>query len=127
MPGSEQEEIKKLKKKLKVQERKNAEIRDQMSVQRTIFANERTLMAYLRTSIALVAGGFAALKLSHHTSLELFGVLFMLLGAALAGYGFLRYLQKQRVIKHQRRDYTHTSHRHAELHEKQASYYGNID
>ncbi len=126
MAESEQREIKKLKKKLKVQEAKNAEIRDQMSVQRTIFANERTLMAYLRTSIALVAGGFAAVKLSSHNYLEIAGILFMLMGCLLAGYGFMRYLKKQRVIKQQQLDYTHTSHGHAELHEKQASYHGNI-
>lgn len=54
MLDSEKEEITKLKKKLKHQEKKNVEIRDQMAIQRIIFANERTLLAFLRTSIELL-------------------------------------------------------------------------
>ena len=123
----EQEEIKKLKKKLKHQERKNAEIRDQMALQRTIFANERTLMAYLRTSIALIGGGFAAVKLSQHVYMEVIGILLMLAGVALALYSFYRYLQKQKLIQRQRQDYAQTSHLHAELHGKEATGYGNTD
>lgn len=127
MLDSDKEKIKKLKKKLKLQEKKNAEIRDQMAVQRTIFANERTLMAYLRTAIAIIGGGFAAIKLSQHLYMEIIGTVMMPLGLALAVYSFFRYFQKQRLIQRQRQDYAQTSHHHAELHEKEASRYGNID
>ncbi|WP_276499565.1 YidH family protein [Pontibacter litorisediminis] len=127
MPTSEREEIKKLKKKLKHQEKKNAEIRDQMAMQRTIFANERTLMAYLRTAIAIIGGGFAAIKLSHHVYMEAIGLIMMPTGVALTIYSFYRYLQKQKLINRQREGYTHTSQAHAELQEKEASGYGNID
>ncbi|OKL40666.1 YidH family protein [Pontibacter flavimaris] len=127
MPTSEQEEIKKLKKKLKRQERKNAEVRDQMALQRTIFANERTLMAYLRTAIAFIGGGYAAIKLSQHVYMEVIGILMLPAGVALAVYSFYRYLQKQKLIRRQRQDYAHTSHLHAELHEKEASGYGNTN
>lgn len=99
------EEIKKLKKKLKKQERKNSEIRDEMAIQRTIFANERTLMAYMRTAIALIAGGFAAIKLSQHTYMETMGLILMPMGVLLAIYSFVRYLGKQKLIKRQRQDY----------------------
>lgn len=37
MPNADKEKIKKLKKKLKLQEQKNREIRDEMATQRTIF------------------------------------------------------------------------------------------
>jgi uncharacterized membrane protein YidH (DUF202 family) len=127
MPDPEKEEIKKLKKKLKHQEQKNTEIRDQMAIQRTIFANERTLMAYLRTAIAIIGGGFAAIKLSQHTYMEMIGIVLMPVGLALAIYSFYRYFQKQKLIQQQREDYTHTSHHHAELHEKEVSRYGNFD
>jgi len=127
MPDPEKEEIKKLKRKLKQQERKNTEIRDQMTIQRTIFANERTLMAYLRTAIALVACGFAAIKLSRHAYMELIGFTLMPLGLVLAIYSFARYLHRQKLIKRQLEGYTHTSHRHAEIAEKEPSGYGNID
>ncbi|MFD2246551.1 YidH family protein [Pontibacter ruber] len=127
MLDPEQEEIKKLKKKLKQQEKKNTEIRDLMAMQRTIFANERTLMAYLRTAIAIIGGGFAAIKLSQHIYMEMIGLILMPAGVLLAIYSFYRYLLKQKLIKEQREKYTNTSHKHAELHEKQASGYDNID
>ena len=127
MRDPEQEEIKKLRKKLKIQEKKNTEIRDQMAVQRTIFANERTLMAYLRTALAFTGGGFAALKLSQKPSMEVLGVIFMILGFLLALYSLYRYLQKQKLITRQRRGFSQTSHHHAELHEKEALRYDNTD
>lgn len=127
MSQQEQEEIQKLKKKLKKQEKKNSEIRDQMAVQRTIFANERTLMAYLRTAIALVAGGFAAIKLSEHTYMELMGLILMMLGVFLAIYSFARYLRKQKLIKSQRKHYSHTSQHYDTVREKATSSYGNVD
>lgn len=51
----------------------------------------------------------------------------MLLGLILAIYSYFRYLQKQKLIRQQQVDYVHTSHRRAELHEKEISGYGNID
>ena len=127
MPVQEQDEIKKLRKKIKKLEKKNAEIRDEMAIQRTIFANERTLMAYFRTAIALIAGGFAAIKFSQHVYMELIGFTLLPIGVLLAVYSFVRYLNKQKLIKSHRQDYQPTSHHHAELHEKQASRYGNVD
>ncbi|WP_162055307.1 YidH family protein [Pontibacter pamirensis] len=127
MSGTEKDEIRKLKKKLKQQEKKNAEIRDQMAIERTIFANERTLMAFLRTSITILAGGFAAIKLSQQLYIEIVGIILMPIGLALAAYSFFRYFQKQKLIEQHREDYTHTSHKHADLHKKEASNYGNTD
>lgn len=92
-----------------------------MTVQRTIFANERTLMAYLRTAIALIAGGFAAVKLSHHKYMEFIGLSLMPLGVILAVYSFTRYFRKQKLIKDYWAGYTHTSQHHEELHEKMSA------
>lgn len=126
-PDPEQEEIKRLKKKLKEQEKKNSDVRGLMAIQRTIFANERTLMAYLRTAIALLAGGFAAIKLSGHKYMEVLGAVLIVLGSVLALYSFFRYFQKQRLIKQQKNEFMQTSHHHAKIHEKEASRYGNED
>ena len=52
-----------------------------MTVQPTIFANERTLMAYLRTAIAVIAGGLASIKLSGHFYMEVTGIVLMATGA----------------------------------------------
>ncbi len=124
----EQEEIKKLKKKLKVQEKKNSEIRDQMAMERTIFANERTFMAYLRTAMAVVGGGIIAVKLANEILyLKIAGYILIPIGLILGIYGFYRYLQKQKTILNHNQHYMATSHKHSELHEKDASKYGNID
>ena len=116
MLNPDKEKIKKLKKKLKIQEKKNAEIRDQMATQRTIFANERTLMAYLRTAMTVSVGGFAAIKFSNDVYLEVLGIILVPIGLILAVYSFIRYRQKQKLIKGHHQDYTPTSHEHAKAH-----------
>ena len=116
MLNPDKEKIKKLKKKLKVQERKNAEIHDMMATQRTIFANERTLMAYLRTAMTVSVGGFAAIKLSDDLYLEVIGVILIPLGIILAIYSFTRYRHKQKLIKGHHQDYAPTSHEHERVH-----------
>ena len=121
------DEIKRLKKKLKVQEKKNSEIRDQMALERTIFANERTFMAYLRTAIAIVGAGIIAAKFANDLYLKIAGFVLLPVGFALGVYGFYRYRQKQKIILNHHQHYSKTSHHHAELHEKEASSYGNID
>ncbi|MBX0333817.1 DUF202 domain-containing protein [Pontibacter sp. HSC-14F20] len=127
MQAPEQDEIKKLKKKIQKLEKRNSEIRDEMAIQRTIFANERTLMAYFRTAIALIAGGFAAIKFSQLVYMELIGLTLLPIGVLLAVYSFVRYLNRQQLIKRHRQDYEPTSQHHEELYEKQSSRYGNAD
>ncbi|WP_439881032.1 YidH family protein [Pontibacter sp. MBLB2868] len=118
MLSEEQEKIRKLKKKLKVQEKKNAEIRDQMSVQRTIFANERTLMAYLRTAVTVIAGGLAAIKFSNDLYLKLTGITLLPIGVILAVYSFIRYRNKQKLIEGHHQNYCPTSHEHDKIHSR---------
>ncbi|WP_018476542.1 DUF202 domain-containing protein [Pontibacter roseus] len=108
--------IKKLKKKLKVQEKKNAEIRDHMAAERTIFANERTLMAYLRTAMTISVGGYVAIKLSDDLYLDIIGIILIPLGLILAIYSFLRYRTKQKLIEGHHQDYCPTSHEHEKAH-----------
>ncbi|WP_245756171.1 YidH family protein [Pontibacter chinhatensis] len=116
MLSPEKEKIKKLKKKLKIQEKKNAEIRDQMATQRTVFANERTLMAYLRTAMTVSAGGFVAIKLSDDVYLDVIGIMLIPVGIILAVYSFSRYRHKQKVIEGHHQDYRPTSHEHERAH-----------
>lgn len=116
MSDADKETIKKLKKKLKVQEQKNAEIRDHMAAERTIFANERTLMAYLRTAMTISVGGFVAIKLSNDLYLEIIGVILIPIGIILGIYSFVRYRNKQRLIEGHHKDYCPTSHEHERSH-----------
>jgi putative membrane protein len=121
MMDTDKEKIKKLKKKLKVQEQKNAEIRDHMAAERTIFANERTLMAYLRTAMTISVGGFVAIKLSDDLYLEIIGVILIPIGIILGIYSFVRYRNKQRLIEGHHQDYCPTSYEHEQAHKELAS------
>jgi putative membrane protein len=116
MSDADKETIKKLKKKLKVQEQKNAEIRDHMAAERTIFANERTLMAYLRTAMTISVGGFVAIKLSNDLYLKIIGVILIPIGIILAIYSFIRYRHKQQLIEGHHKDYCPTSYEHEQAH-----------
>ncbi|MFD2246550.1 YidH family protein [Pontibacter ruber] len=119
MLNPDKEKIKKLKKKLKIQEKKNAEVRDQLAAQRTIFANERTLMAYLRTAMTIAIGGFAALKFSNDMYLKIIGITLIPIGVILVIYSFVRYRQKQKLIEGHHQEYCPTSHEHERAHAKE--------
>lgn len=118
MMDTDKEKIKKLKKKLKVQEQKNAEIRDHMAAERTIFANERTLMAYLRTAMTISVGGFVAIKLTNDLYLEIIGFILIPIGIILGIYSFVRYRNKQRLIEGHHQGYCSTSQEHEQAHEE---------
>jgi putative membrane protein len=112
----DKQEIKYLKKEIKLKEKMNNDVRDAMAMQRTVFANERTLMAYLRTAMAIVAGGFIAIKFSDDLYLEIGGIILILIGLAVGSYSFYRFLQKQKVLEHHSGRYSPTSHHHESLH-----------
>ncbi|WP_048919995.1 DUF202 domain-containing protein [Rufibacter radiotolerans] len=127
MSEKEEQEIKKLKKKLKVQEKKNIEIRDQLALQRTIFANERTLMAYLRTALTFLVAGLSFIKFFDTKAFDIAGGVLIPIGLLVCGYGVFRYFEKSKHITLHQEEYAETSHMHAHIHEKEASRYGNID
>jgi putative membrane protein len=118
MTDTDKQTIKKLRKKLKVQEQKNAEVRDHMAAERTIFANERTLMAYLRTAMTISVGGFVALKLSNDLYLKVIGAILIPIGVILGIYSFIRYRNKQRIIEGHHQNYCPTSHEHERAHDE---------
>ena len=67
---------------------------------RFLLANERTLLAWLRTSIAIIAGALAVLQFA--TSLEAraaIGIALLLFGACCAGVGLSRYRAADRAIR----------------------------
>ena len=67
---------------------------------RFLLANERTLLAWLRTAIALQAGGLAVLQFA--TTLEardVIGIGLLLIGAACGLFGLGRYRAADRAIR----------------------------
>ena len=65
---------------------------------RFLLANERTLLAWIRTSLAIEAGGVALAQLSSRH--QAIGIVVLLLGAAPALIGYSRYRAADRSIRY---------------------------
>lgn len=67
---------------------------------RFLLANERTLLAWIRTSLAVLAGGVALTQLgSNSTTKTVIGIMAILLGAFMASVGYLRFKVADRAIR----------------------------
>ena len=49
-------------------------ISDYLAVDRTIMANERTLLAYIRTSVGLLIAGLALIRFFHQTHFDVYQI-----------------------------------------------------
>jgi putative membrane protein len=62
-------------------------------------ANERTFLAYVRTSLALVGFGFVIARLDPHAVISLVaGIIMVLGGVAMALFGSYRYIAERRAL-----------------------------
>jgi putative membrane protein len=78
-------------------------LRDQLALDRTRLANERTLLAYVRTAFMLLVAGATALKLFVDTpGVILTAWLFIGLGAFVGLFGTWRFVAMRRRINRQR-------------------------
>ena len=66
---------------------------------RFLLANERTLLAWIRTSLGLLAGGVALAQLPHTHGHEVYGMLIVLFGAAVAITGYHRFVVANQAIR----------------------------
>jgi putative membrane protein len=64
---------------------------------RFLLANDRTLLAWVRTSLAIEAGGLALIQI--HKQHSWIGVLVLLLGALVSVVGYSRYRAADRAIR----------------------------
>lgn len=63
-------------------------------------ANERTLLAWIRTALALIAGGLAAVTiLDEFTGSELLGILLLALGFVTAATSYRRWALNERAMR----------------------------
>lgn len=69
---------------------------------RFLLANERTLLAWVRTALAVIAGGVVLTQLGPQGSAtqELIAVFAILLGGSMAVVGYLRYRAADKAIRH---------------------------
>ena|SRR5690554_2224490 len=74
-------------------------LRDYLAMERTTLANERTLLSYLRSSLYLLVGGIALLKLENFKNLYLVGYISLLLAIIFVIVGIYRYQKLRKRLK----------------------------
>ena len=74
-------------------------LRDWLALQRTTLANERTLFAYIRTSLYLIIGGFALLQIKRLAHLEWLAYAAFLISVFCLFHGTLRYILLRRKLR----------------------------
>ena len=66
-------------------------LRDELAVDRTILANERTLLSYVRLSITLIIAGISIVHFAMEKWFETVGFLCVPIGIGAGIYGWIRY------------------------------------
>ncbi|MBI3041072.1 MAG: DUF202 domain-containing protein [Chloroflexi bacterium] len=66
-------------------------LRDHLAIDRTILANERNLLSYIRTTVALAAAGGALIHFLDSLVTYIGGGLLLALAAAILGIGLQRF------------------------------------
>lgn len=100
----------KLRERLKIQEKHNLEIRDNLAMERTKLANERTFLSYMRTGTAMVLAGLTFIKVFEDDSFYIgIGLAFIPIGLGITIFGYYRFSKKRREVARHTYSYTPTS------------------
>lgn len=73
---------------------------ERLALARTLLANERTVLSYAKTCIALLATGYGLLALAGHQLLQAAGVVALLLSGIVWVSGFVKYRAMKRALGH---------------------------
>lgn len=72
-------------------------LNDILAMERTTMANERTFLAYIRTSMTLLIPGVTGFQLADSLLLKIVSALFVPLGIVVFIVGVFRFLKKRRL------------------------------
>jgi putative membrane protein len=73
-------------------------VRDRLALIRTVLANERTFLSFLRTSLALSATGFTAVHFIPSRAATWTGAILLALGVLCLAYGLMRFRMARNAI-----------------------------
>jgi putative membrane protein len=73
-------------------------LRDELAIDRTVLANEATLLAYTRTTLTLVIAGMTFLNFITTGFLRWVGIAFIPLGLLIGVFGVFRFRRMRRMI-----------------------------
>ncbi len=74
-------------------------LRDHLAIDRTVLSNESTLLAYVRTSLAVIAAGATLIHFFNEVYIKFFGVICVVTGIIILILGYSRYRKMDRLIK----------------------------
>jgi putative membrane protein len=72
--------------------------REELGIARTVLANERTLLAIIRTALGSFLGGAGLIKFFGHPVFEIVGILLMTISAIILFVGIRKYLTIKKLI-----------------------------
>ncbi len=78
-------------------------LRDELAIDRTILANERTALAYFRSAMTLIIVGVTFLHFFEKGILPYIGIVSIPCGIAVGTFGFVRYRKMDKAIRTVRR------------------------
>lgn len=78
-------------------------LRDHLAIDRTILSNESTLLAYVRTSLAIIAAGVTLVHFFNVTLVQIAGEVLVTAGVLILVLGYRRFKMMQKSINEIRR------------------------
>ena len=70
-----------------------------LTIGRTIMANDRTMLAFFRTSLTFCAAGIGLIKYLDHPAYDIIGVVFIALAVIFLIWGVHRYWHVKKILK----------------------------
>jgi putative membrane protein len=74
-------------------------LRDELAIDRTILANERTMISYLRGAITLVISGITVIHFVHEGILLYVGISIIPIGVIVGFFGSFRYRRMDKRLR----------------------------
>lgn len=97
--------LKEVKADLKIQKKANSEIKDVLAIERTIFSNERTFLAYLRTALSMIIVGISMHQFFNTQISTIIAFILIPIGCVIGYIGFRNFSRKRAFIKRKRDSY----------------------
>jgi len=96
---------KEIKRDLKLRDKANEETKILMSIERTSFANTRTFLSFVRTSLSLIIAAFALHQYFNTTLTMLFGSVLIPIAFYIGYTGYRKFAEKRNLINSKRASY----------------------
>lgn len=74
-------------------------LRDKLALDRTVLANERTLLSYFRSFVVVLSSGITILKVEFFEEIEYLGIFLVAIAPMLLLIGFARFIYVKKRIK----------------------------